>query len=292
MPVRNEDWILGLSARAVLMAVDELVVLDHASTDNTAAILADLVTEYPDRVTVLAEPESVWEEMRHRQRLLDAARRRGATHIVMIDADEILTGNLLPDIRAIIANSPICSIVQLPWLCLRDSIDRVHLDGVWGEASVSVAFRDSPELHWSSGERGGYDFHHRHPMGATYRSHCVMGETRQSGLMHLQFVSARRLRAKQFLYCLTERLRWPGRESAEQVRAKYSLAVYGTREKRPPQFRMGVVPGAWWAPYADLMRFFQPDAEPWQAAECRRILAEHPGLAEGLDDFSFDAEAL
>ena len=35
MPARNEDWIIGLSARAALMWCDELIVMDHASTDRT-----------------------------------------------------------------------------------------------------------------------------------------------------------------------------------------------------------------------------------------------------------------
>jgi hypothetical protein len=34
MPVRGEDWILGLSARAALMWCDELVILLHSCTDR------------------------------------------------------------------------------------------------------------------------------------------------------------------------------------------------------------------------------------------------------------------
>ena len=38
MAARNEQWCLGLSARAALMWLDELVILDHASTGRKHAI--------------------------------------------------------------------------------------------------------------------------------------------------------------------------------------------------------------------------------------------------------------
>jgi glycosyltransferase involved in cell wall biosynthesis len=45
MPVRNEAWCLGLTARAALMWCDELVILDHASTDRTAEIASEIAGE-------------------------------------------------------------------------------------------------------------------------------------------------------------------------------------------------------------------------------------------------------
>jgi len=87
MAARNEDWILGMTARAALMWLDELVILDHASTDDTVGIIAKVAHDHPKRVCYLHERDPVWEEMRHRQRMLDAAREHGATHICYIDAD-------------------------------------------------------------------------------------------------------------------------------------------------------------------------------------------------------------
>lgn len=286
MPCRNEDWIVGLSARAVLMWADHLIVLDHASTDTTPDILIDLAGEYPGRVTVLKESSPVWEEMRHRQRLLDTARAIGATHVCLIDADEVLTGDLLPVIRDMVERCPGPQTMQLPWLCLRGSKDLVHRSGVWGEQNVSMGFKDAPGLGWNAASRGGYDFHQRAPMGRPFADYRPVTD-RRSGLMHLQFVSDRRLRAKQALYQATEVLRWPGRETPDQIRRKYSLSVYGDAVPGAPQTPTRTdCPTAWWEPYEHLMQHYHPDAEPWQERELRRLVEMHgDDTFRGLDFF-------
>lgn len=285
MPVRNEDWILGLSLRALLMWVDAVVVLDHCSKDNSRQVIADVMAEHPGRISILFEDNPIWEEMRHRQRMLDTARLMAATHCCIVDADEILTGDLLPTIRDMVIACPPAATMQLPWLCLRDSHLQVHRSGVWGEQSASMAFVDNPELHWSSAGRANYDFHHRPPMGRPYSAYNPV-RGRASGLCHLQFVNARRLRAKQALYQATEVLRWPGRETPDQIRRKYSLSVYGAADGQIKPFDMAACPSEWWEPYQSLMKYYNPDAEAWQEVELKRLVAEH-GAAKfaGLDFF-------
>lgn len=282
MPVRNEDWVVGLSARAVLRWVDHLVVLDHASTDRTSAILAAVADEYPGRVTVLVEGSPVWEEMRHRQRMLETARELGATHIAMVDADEVLTANLLRTIRGLIERMSAQVTMQLRWLCLRGSIYSVMTTGIWGSASACMAFEDGPECYWSSADRAGYDFHHRQPMGRPWMGYTP-SPTLSGGLLHLQFVGARRLMAKQALYKMTEAVRWPGREPAGAINMRYDHAVYGAQG-----VSVAGTPAAWWAGYVDLRRYLSlcEDEAPWQETECRRLWQEHgPAHFEGLDLF-------
>lgn len=283
MPVRNEAWILGLTARAALRWVDHLVILDHASTDRTMFLCTQIFMEHEGRVTYLTEPSPVWEEMRHRQRLLDEARKQRATHIAIVDADEILSANLLPTIRNHFAALMPCEVLQLPWLCLRGSLDAVHTTGMWAEQNVSCGFLDDHIWHWSSGERGGYDFHHRHPMGRQLRA--VQPVARNAGLMHLQFVDDRRLRAKQYLYQLTERLRWPDKFTAQEIRARYSATVHAHNGHQGTP-----VPPEWWRGYEDLMPYLRLDEEPWQLAECAKILRENPGIGNGLDSFGIFPE--
>lgn len=282
MPVRNEDWVVGLSARAVLRWVDHLVVLDHASTDRTSAILAAVADEHPGRVTVLVEGKPVWEEMRHRQRMLDTARELGATHIAMVDADEVLSGNLLGTIRGLIEQMPAIATMQLPWRCLRGSIRTVMTSGIWGGASACMAFEDGPECYWSSAHREGYDFHHRQPMGRPWIPYAPIAML-SGGLMHLQFVGARRLLAKQALYKMTEAVRWPGREPASGINARYDHAVYGAQGSRVAE-----TPASWWAAYGNLLGHLNlcDDEAPWQELECRRLWREHgPEPFTGLDLF-------
>lgn len=288
MPVRNEDWVLGLSLRAVLLWCDEVVVLNHASTDRTPDILEEIQAESPGRVTVLLDHDPQWSEMAHRQRLLEEARRHEATHIVMVDADEVLTANLLPVIRALVQATPQGHVLQLPWICLRGDIGNYHSAGVWAQQDVSMAFRDEPRAHWAA--RDGYDFHHRHPMGMPHIPYRPLRTRGQGGLMHLQFVSEARLRAKQYLYQLTERLRWPDREPVDVVRKRYQLAVYGDKSGSPHVLK--ACPDEWWLPYgeAGLVARMKPGAEPWQSTEIRKILRENTGIGVGLDSFGIEEQ--
>lgn len=304
MPVRNEEAFLGLTARAVLRWVDEIIILLHCCTDASPEIAISIQHDHPNRVHFLIENDPVWYEMKHRQSLLDEARHLNATHIVMVDADEILTGNLLSSIRGHVESTPPNLTMQLPWQCLRGGLDRVHADGIWGEANVCMAFVDQPKLHWTS--RDGYDFHHRHPMGQSFLPYRPVDRS-QGGLMHLQFASEPRLRAKQALYKITERLRWP-RRSAKQIEDTYNYAIYGTQSGRVKgrvgqadewlmtgvPWRLNLVPDSWWAPYRDLMpRHLNIDQHPWQVDECLRMLDKHGReLFSDLDLFGIETLTL
>ena len=297
MPMRNEAWCLGLTARAVLMWADDLIIYNHCCTDTSGEIIKELHEECTDtsgeiikelheeflpRVHWIEDPNPEWQEMRHRQSLLEAARYLdGTTHIILVDADEVLTGPLIPLIRDDILSMPSKCIFQLPWIQLRGGITEYHSYGVWAEQNVSFAFVDRPEYHWA--QRDGYDFHHRHPMGPQMLPFRPIPRKR-GGLMHLQMASERRLRAKQALYKMTEVLRWPGRSTVEQINAMYNVAVYGQETPRRDPFIMAQVPKEWWAPYDRLMGHLKIHAEPWQEARCRELWAEHgPDKFKGLD---------
>lgn len=273
MPVRNEEWVLGLSLRVALMWCDEVVVLLHACTDRSAEIVADIQADNPGRVVVRTHRHETWTEMAHRQQVLEIARGAGATHIAIIDADEILTGNMLP-----IATGPSAEfspkwwagnmlpshILQLPLYNLRNGIDQYHSNGIWGNRIVSLAFADDPRLHWA-GDR----FHAREPQGAPLTPYRPIQQG-QGGVMHLWGANERRLMAKHALYKVTERVRWPDKP-VQKIDELYSLAI---KPREPWTFAN--VPEAWWTPYRTLMaEHLHLYAEPWQEAECRRLVAEH-----------------
>lgn len=274
MPVRNEDWVLGLSLRAALKWCDGAVVLNHSSTDGTSDILDEITCEYPGRLTVLADQDGTWREMQHRQRLLDHARMAGATHIALVDADEVLSGNLLPTIRDQIRQLPLSSYVQIPMRNLWRSISHYRSDsGIFGgRAITSVAFADTAACSWFA--KGGYDHHHREPHGSrcACRWYGIPG-----GVMHLQFASWRRLVAKHALYKMSERLRWPQKPVGD-IDKLYSLALDEGGLQRQE------VPAGWWEPYLELMEYLNVDREPWQERECQVLWSQYgPGTFAGLD---------
>ena len=274
MPCRNEDWILGLSARVALMWCDSLVILDHASTDRTAEIIWDLVKEYGGRVEWRRAPDPMWAEMAHRQAMLSEARELSATHIAIVDCDEMLTGNLLNSIRGHVEAAG-SNMLMLPGYNLRGGLNRYHSNGVWGNRWFSTAFKDNPHANWS-----GDKFHSREPGGITW-GHVEPVKQGEGGILHLWGASERRLRAKHALYKLVERIRWPGKPVAE-IDRMYSLAIHGDATNdaygTPKTWGYSPVPPEWWD--AELRHYIDVDAVPWQEAECRKLLEQH-----GTDKF-------
>lgn len=293
MAARNEEWCIGFTARVALQWCDRLVVLDHASNDMTSEILFQIFKEVGDRLHVMTEASGEWDEMIHRNRMLETARTLGATHAAIIDADEMLTANLLPHIRQISCVVKPGVMLELPGYNVRGSLDRYHANGVWGHRWFSTVFAMSPELCYRNG-LDGYKHHHREP----YRAGTSLDQVSQwttvrpyqqgeGGVVHLWGLDEQRLKAKHALYKLRDRVNCPS-QGVKGIDTMYSWAIKGAGPgDNPESWRYEQVPGYWLA-YA-LSGVAMPkatsDGEPWQVAECRRILAERPELRDGLDLF-------
>ena len=210
--------------------------------------------------------------------MLEEGRKIGGTHFAMIDADEVLTGDLLPGIRTQIDCLPPGSCLQIPMRNMYCGIHQYRNDlSIWGSAVTSLAFADAERLSWRP--ENGYQHHHREPFG----SRCglrIYPTQMKGGLMHMQFASRRRLLAKHALYQVDEVLRWPGRRSADEVRREYSMAPDWNGAQFSP------APREWWNPYRDLMKYLNIDAEPWQEQHVRELVARYgPERFAGLDLF-------
>ena len=270
---RNEGWIAGLSIRIVLNFCDEAVVLLHACTDDTGDIVRDAAKDNPGRVHVLIEKSPEWNEMAHRQKMLDEARARSATHCAIQDFDEILSADSLPFIRSEIeALKP--GVMLYPRLYnMRNTPTRYHLNGIWSNRVVALAFKDTPQANWT-----GDTFHHREPHGVSWihgNSNCRV--------MHLWGVTERRLIARHALYKLTERMRWPDKAVAA-IDAQYNLAIYPRQGDSPWTF--AEAQPEWWKGYENLVeKYLDLDCVPWHEQMVRDILAQHPELGRGLDLF-------
>lgn len=275
MLCRGSAWVAGLTIRALAQWVDGIVILVHMPDNATRDVIHEACIEKRIEGDILCDYTPEWQEMRLRQKMLDRARTLGATHIVICDDDEILSGNLLPYAKRGVQELAFGEPLQLPWPSL-ETLNTYRDDGVALDQWVTVAFGDRPDLHWAARGEERYDFHHRHPMSVEplKRNHRPV-ERGAGGLMHLQFLSPRRLRAKQALYVMTERIRWPEKRTVEELNQMYGLTVYGHNVAYPSKGRVAQVPDSWWKPYEQWMKYLDIEAEPWQEAECRRLLAEH-----------------
>lgn len=267
MLVRNEDWIVGLSARVALKWCDELVVLNHASTDGTFDILSDLGREEPGRVHIISAGDEKWAEMEHRQRTLEEARRRGASHIAIIDADEVLTANMVRGARDWASVHAPGVVVEFPLYNMRGP-SRFHANGIWGTRTVSVAIKESPRLAWT-GDR----FHCREPL-REYNRHAPIAQG-FGGILHYWGADERRLRAKHALYKAVERVRWPQKPVSEIDRL-YNLWQMN------PAWTLREIPEDWrWPELEAKYLRTEPVKELWQEREVRHLVSRH-----GRDYFS------
>jgi hypothetical protein len=276
MPVRNEQAFVAFSSRVALRWCDGLVILDHASKDRTPAILRELKAEYGDRVTLLREESAEWAEMSHRQRTLEAARDMGATHCAIVDADEVLTGDLLNWIRPNVETLDPGELLQIPMRNMWRRLSHYRSDrSPFGSMAITtVAFGMAPQLRWQ--DANGYPHHHREPYGAG-RVFRIYPQQMPGGVMHLQFVQWERLVAKQVLYRMSERVRFPHKPVAE-IERMYSLSTDETGIEIAPAGQ------DWWEPHADIAHHLDFSAPIWQADECRRLMAAHgPETFAGLN---------
>lgn len=282
LPVRNESWILRCTLPAMLTWLDEVVVLLHGCTDRSEAIVKQLAGDGGGRVSRLyRDADEHWQEMEHRQLLLEAARNRGATHIAYLDADEAVTSNVVPKMREWIGALPPGGVLQLPMIPVWSSPYQMRVDPcVWTQASLTVAVADAPGLCWK--DREGYQHHNRNPRGSKLTPSPV--DRGMGGGLHFQFCDQRRLRWKHRLYKMTERIRWPNRMSAQAVDREYSMAL------DEAGLQLSDLPEPWVAGLQ--LDRIQIGLAPWHRAECHRLWKKHgPKKFEGLELWGFGPQA-
>lgn len=292
MVVRNESWILGMSMRVALQWVDGLVILNHNSTDRTADIIEQCRLEQPDRFRVLHVHNPLWHEMHHRQRTLEEGRDFGGTHFAIIDADELLTANLVQATRAQIVALDPHQAFTLPMIPMWRSFQQYRNDdSVWSKATLSLAFADGPGVTWKPDTDGNH-FHKRFPdrinpqrtdpqREKIRKQHRVVASAPHmagGGVMHLQFANWARLLAKHVWYRMTETVMYPGRKTAGQLNKMYDQAL------NEDQIHLSAAPPEWWYGYDRWMDHVNLIAEPWHIADCERMIEEHGrDVFAGLD---------
>jgi hypothetical protein len=276
MLVRNEDWVIGLSARAALQWCDALYVYCHKCTDRTQNILDELSREYENRIMRSWSSSDQWDEMDMRQATLKMGRKWGATHFACVDADEVLTGNLLPNIRRMVMGLKPGEALDLPMIpCWRSLTQYRNDESIWSRAYISTAFADDKGVAWKP-EKSGYQHHHRLPYGVRAKREMRHGD---GGVMHLQFANWERLVAKHVWYRMVEVTRFTKR-TLENIETTYSQATNEDGLRTTP------TPAAWWDPNQKWMSCVDFNSPPWQAAECKRLYAEHgPEKFRGLNLF-------
>eukprot|EP00931_Biecheleriopsis_adriatica_P034085 TRINITY_DN19724_c0_g1_i1.p1 TRINITY_DN19724_c0_g1~~TRINITY_DN19724_c0_g1_i1.p1 ORF type:complete len:653 (+),score=114.68 TRINITY_DN19724_c0_g1_i1:87-2045(+) len=181
------EWL-----RQVLQYVDAVVLVDDKSSDSTVRI----AEAYPGNVTVLQKTEWSFDEYAAQMRGLQEAVRQGATHIVCQDTDEVLTSNIIPYYRSMIASLPSGGMIDLylwhPWNGTTEliaSADSWKHWGTWGHTVLRTpaAYRPTPKSAKAWANNGE---HHigRLPSGVN-KDGFIMLSPALGGLFHFKYAN-------------------------------------------------------------------------------------------------------
>lgn len=148
MRVKNEQRFIERSVRSILPVCDEVLVMDDHSSDNTAEICAAI-----PGVRVFPSPFTGLNEQRDKNWLLDKARH--ASHVLMVDGDEVLTPESISVIKEVLKSENQC--FRLKILFAWDREDQIRTDGVYGRFERASLFR--PGNHVFESTAAGGNFH-------------------------------------------------------------------------------------------------------------------------------------
>jgi hypothetical protein len=262
MVVRNESWVLEASMKAALQWVDGLAIYLDRCTDNTVEIVKKIAKGCKKDILVNeSDPDAYWQEMDHRHKNLQDGRGMGGTHFAIIDADEILTSNLLPWVRGWCEELMPGQVLDLPMVAPWGNLDFYSPNT---RSVMTVAFMDKSDLGWAPRGEEKYHHHNRPPHGFTGRMSPLSLE--EGGCFHLQWASIQRKIWKDRHYMMTELLRWNYPEDA--INEKYHWW-----DKLPHGADLKAVPPGWWAGYDKSS--IRPTQPSWYEWEVKKLIREH-----------------
>jgi len=211
VPVRNERIMITQCLQALAKFTDAIVVLDDCSIDETVEIIEALADEC--HVEKIIKKEHWYrDEPGDKNMLLQAGRKIGGTHFIVIDADEMLTANFMEDnkLRKMVSQLQSGDSLALCWIQLWRAVDYYRFDdSVWTWNYKSIIFADNKTASYDS------EFIHTMPIPSGLQGRKLKLKGYKYGLLHFQFVNWRNLLVKQAWYRCLERIRYIYKSSRE-----------------------------------------------------------------------------
>lgn len=236
-PVKNEDWILGITLPVLKKFADEIIALDGGSTDETLQLLNQhgVIVRKQD---LNNKNYSSW-----RQELLDAGRERGGTHFVWIDADEAFTTNFLVSgtgFRNRLAQMKPGEKLALQWLCLwKSPFVYRNDDSIWSNLYKDFIVCDDGKIGF--GTTMLHESRTPGPNEISGKSTWTKIPASEGAVLHFQFVPFMQFQIKQAFQRCREYVLQTG--SAPRINYKYTATLDNPKaktEKIPQEWLAGI----------------------------------------------------
>jgi glycosyltransferase involved in cell wall biosynthesis len=255
-PVRNEEWIISCFLKATLEFADQVILLDHNSTDNTVEIAKTF-----ERVEILKWPDGDFSELERRIFLLHAARMHGKENLIFsLDADEI------PVFRSI--NSKVLHSMKQAESGNHFKFTFANvLPGFthyWEANSDPMAFID---------DGSAFDHDHKIHFPRLPRNvQSTVSEIPEVTIMHMQYLNWSRMQSKHRWYQMWERISFPEKPAIEIYRRYHHMdAIRKERVSR--------IPKGWedlnFVGDGALRSLGLGSSSFWWDDECKRMAKEH-----------------
>lgn len=195
VPVRNEAWILDRFLKCASLWADHIILADQGSTDGSREIAG----AFP-KVRVIQNISPAFSEVDRQRKLIEEARKIPSPRLLIaLDADEVLTANVLesPEWNTVLSATT-GTVICFRWVNLRpdmSSYSTPDIEFAWGfvddESEHTGVLIHNPRLPT--------------PQGAMKIS------MREIKVLHYQFTNVKRMRHKHCWYQMWERLTYPSR---------------------------------------------------------------------------------
>lgn len=221
MPVKNEAWILPLSLACNSLWADLIIIADQNSNDGSQ----EIYKSFP-KVRVIQNSDLNFNEDKRRQLLLDEARKEGVNNLLFfLDADEILSSDILNNFSEIEKNIKTGECVSLSWLQILGDFKTYDNSAIYKNEKKCFAFIDDGKHNF----KDGLIHLSRVPEDLLINQKKL----ELPKVLHFQFVNQSRLLAKQRYYRIIEKMK--GKKSDLRINFIYSITKNKPKKTQLPE---------------------------------------------------------
>jgi hypothetical protein len=231
MPVKNEAWIIEKTLLCASLWFDYIIVADQNSRDDTAKICKKF-----KKVVYIENKEIEYNEGTRRQLLLNKAREfKGDNLIFALDADEILSANILnnQNFSKSLKNLKPGMSIKMEWIQLWGDSYHYNSSFPWGGGIGNFAYYDDRKMNFDTGR-----IHCSRVPESTLNNAITIKDIK---VLHFQFVDQQRMMSKQNYYRLFE---------YQELKNNFLKINYKYHSTKEPT-KLKVIPHEWLKKYSE-----------------------------------------